>query len=111
MPSLKTLRGDPSPRSGDRLTRKGRRLERGPQPAEGESSRRLDTVCAVAKVYNQKSMRKLLEDDGWKATLGGKHNVKMVKPGEPRPITLPAHKRRDYGPGLAASILRQAGLS
>ncbi len=71
----------------------------------------LDTVCAVAKVYNQKSMRKLLEDDGWKATLGGKHNVKMVKPGVARPITLPAHKRRDYGPGLAASILRQAGLS
>ena len=71
----------------------------------------LDTVCGVAKVYNQKSMRKLLVEHGWKATLGGKHNVKMVKDGEARPITLPMHKGRDYGPRLAASILRQAGLS
>jgi predicted RNA binding protein YcfA (HicA-like mRNA interferase family) len=62
-------------------------------------------------VYNQKSMRKLLQEHGWTQTLGGKHVVKMVKPGEPRPITLPMHKGRDYGRGLAASILRQAGLS
>jgi predicted RNA binding protein YcfA (HicA-like mRNA interferase family) len=64
----------------------------------------------MAKVYNQKSMRRLLEEGGWTQTLGGKHVVKMAKPGK-RPITLPMHKGQDYGPRLAASILRQAGLS
>jgi len=33
----------------------------------------------------------------------------MVKSGC-RPITLPKHKGRDYSRGLAAAILRQAGL-
>jgi len=33
----------------------------------------------------------------------------MVKAGY-RPITLPQHKGRDYPPGLARAILRQAGL-
>jgi predicted RNA binding protein YcfA (HicA-like mRNA interferase family) len=42
-------------------------------------------------------------------TIGGKHQVKMEKPGH-RPITLPAHKRGDYAPGLTSAILRQAGL-
>ncbi len=42
-------------------------------------------------------------------TRGGKHVVKMTKPGA-RPITLPHHKNRDYPPGLATAILRQAGL-
>ena len=41
LPSLKTLRGDSSPRSGDRLTRKGRRLE---QPAGGVASARARKV-------------------------------------------------------------------
>jgi hypothetical protein len=44
-------------------------------------------------------------------TLGGKHNIKMVKDGEERPITLPMHKGRDYSRGLTASILKQAGVS
>jgi hypothetical protein len=40
-------------------------------------------------VLNQKSARKLLEANGWTMTRGGKHVVKMTKPGE-RPITSPA---------------------
>jgi predicted RNA binding protein YcfA (HicA-like mRNA interferase family) len=64
----------------------------------------------MATVYNQKSMRQFLQDNGWTQTLGGKHVIKMIKPGE-RPITLPMHKGRDYSRGLSASILRQAGLS
>lgn len=63
----------------------------------------------VAKTHNQKSMRKLLIDNGWVEARGGKHVVKMTKSGA-RPITLPMHKGRDYGPALAASILRQAGV-
>jgi predicted RNA binding protein YcfA (HicA-like mRNA interferase family) len=60
--------------------------------------------------YSQKSMRRLLEQHGWSASRGGKHVVKMTKPGE-RPITLPMHKGRDYGKGLERAILRQARLS
>jgi predicted RNA binding protein YcfA (HicA-like mRNA interferase family) len=60
-------------------------------------------------VLSQKAARKLLEHNGWTMTRGGKHVVKMTKPGE-RPITLPHHKGRDYPPGLTAAILRQAGL-
>jgi predicted RNA binding protein YcfA (HicA-like mRNA interferase family) len=59
---------------------------------------------------NQKPMRKLLIDHGWSESRGGKHVVKMTKPGE-RPITLPMHGGRDYGTGLERAILRQAGLS
>jgi len=55
-------------------------------------------------------MWQFLQDNGWTQTLGGKHVIKMIKPGE-RPITLPMHKGRDYSRGLSASILRQAGLS
>jgi predicted RNA binding protein YcfA (HicA-like mRNA interferase family) len=61
------------------------------------------------KVFNQKSMTKLLEHSGWTRTRGGKHVVKMEKRGE-RPITLPRHHGRDYGPGLSAAILRQTRL-
>jgi predicted RNA binding protein YcfA (HicA-like mRNA interferase family) len=64
----------------------------------------------VARTLNQKTARKLLEQHGWTMTVGGKHNVKMEKVGE-RPITLPMHRGSDYGPSLAAAILRQAGLS
>jgi len=66
---------------------------------------------ARQRVHNQKSMRKLLEANGWRQTQGGKHVVKMVKDGELRPITLPTHKHRDYSPGLTSTILRAAGLS
>jgi predicted RNA binding protein YcfA (HicA-like mRNA interferase family) len=62
------------------------------------------------KTLNQRSMKKLLEANGWVASVGGKHVIKMEKPGR-RPITLPANKRRDYPPGLRAAILREAGLT
>jgi predicted RNA binding protein YcfA (HicA-like mRNA interferase family) len=58
---------------------------------------------------NQKKAIRLLRRDGWILVRGGKHQVKMIKPGH-RPITLPHHKGRDYPPGLAAAILRQGGL-
>lgn len=60
-------------------------------------------------VLNQKSAIKLLTENGWTQEAGGKHTVKMCKP-KCRPITLPKHKGRDYSKGLAAAILRQAGL-
>ena len=52
---------------------------------------------------------KALEDDGWVRERGGKHQVKMVKPGK-RPITLPQHKGRTYSKGLDRAIRRQAAL-
>lgn len=58
---------------------------------------------------NQRSAKALLEANGWVATRGGKHVVKMEKQGQ-RPITLPANKREDFPKGLTAAILRQAGL-
>ena len=58
---------------------------------------------------NQKRAKKLLEQNGWRETRGGKHVVKMEKVGK-RPITLPHHQGRDYSKGLAAAILKQAGL-
>lgn len=48
--------------------------------------------------------------EGWTVSIGGKHTVKMEKDGH-RPITLPSHRRADYGAALTAAILRQAGLS
>lgn len=58
---------------------------------------------------NQKRFIALLRRRGWRLETGGKHQVKMTKPGR-RPITLPAHRGRDYSKGLTAAILRQAGL-
>jgi predicted RNA binding protein YcfA (HicA-like mRNA interferase family) len=58
---------------------------------------------------NQKKEIKLLREYDWKQARGGKHQVKMTKEGC-RPITLPQHKGRDYQPGLASAILKQAGL-
>lgn len=63
----------------------------------------------LPRVLSQRSARELLEQHGWRQTVGGKHNVKMERPGE-RPITLPMHRGRDYSPSLTAAILRQAGL-
>ena len=60
--------------------------------------------------HNQRSMQRLLEANGWTATVGGKHVVKMTKPGR-RPITLPHDKGAGgYPVGLAIAIMRQAGL-
>lgn len=58
---------------------------------------------------SQKKAIKLLRENGWTQSRGGKHQVKMIKPGC-RPITLPRHKGRDYQPGLTSAILKQAGL-
>jgi predicted RNA binding protein YcfA (HicA-like mRNA interferase family) len=46
---------------------------------------------------SQKKAIKLLKENGWTQARGGKHQVKMTKPGC-RPITLPQHKGRDYQP-------------
>jgi predicted RNA binding protein YcfA (HicA-like mRNA interferase family) len=58
---------------------------------------------------NQKKAIKLLRENGWSQSRGGKHQVKKTKPAH-RPITLPQHKGRDYPIGLAQAILRQARL-
>ena len=63
----------------------------------------------LPRVLNQQSAKRLLEDNGWEETLGGKHVVKMEKPGR-RPITLPKHRGHDYSRDLTDRILRQAGL-
>jgi predicted RNA binding protein YcfA (HicA-like mRNA interferase family) len=58
---------------------------------------------------DQRGWRVLLERHGWTLSRGGKHVVKMTKPGC-RPITLPRHKGQTYGKGPDAQIRRQAGL-
>lgn len=61
--------------------------------------------------HSQQSLRKLLEANGWSETQGGKHVVKMTKPGH-RPITLPHDKGRGgYPVSLSQAILKQAGLT
>jgi predicted RNA binding protein YcfA (HicA-like mRNA interferase family) len=63
----------------------------------------------VANLLSQKTARKLLEENGWTCTQGGKHNIKMEREGE-RPITLPKHKGQTYGKGLSEAIRKQARL-
>lgn len=63
----------------------------------------------MPKRLSQRTAQRLLEEHGWTRETGGKHVVKMVKPGN-RPITLPAAKRQDYAAGLTQGILKQAGL-
>lgn len=65
---------------------------------------------SIPQTLNQKSARKLLEWHDWTQERGGKHVVKMTKPGR-RPITLPYNHGEDYPPGLRAAILKQAGFS
>ncbi len=64
---------------------------------------------ALPKRLSQKKAIALLREHGWVQTLGGKHVVKMEKPGH-RPVTLPIHKGEEYGPRLTSAILAQAGL-
>ena len=64
---------------------------------------------ATPKRLSQKSAKRLLEQHGWTEVRGGKHVVKMTKPGS-RPITLPMHNGKEWGPDLTSQILRQAGL-
>lgn len=63
----------------------------------------------LPKVLSHDIAKALLEAAGWVATIGGKHSTKMEKEGE-RPVTLPRHHGKDYGPDLRAQILRQSGL-
>jgi predicted RNA binding protein YcfA (HicA-like mRNA interferase family) len=44
---------------------------------------------------NQREWIKALETEGWNQERGGKHVVKMTKPGA-RPITLPHHRGQTY---------------
>ena len=64
----------------------------------------------MAKLLNQKRAIRLLSKHGWEQRIGGKHVVKMVKDGEPRPITLPRHKGQDYSIDLTRAICRQAKI-
>jgi hypothetical protein len=49
----------------------------------------------------QKEWVKHLQQEGWTLDGGGKHQVKMTKPGQ-RPITLPENKRRANSKGFEA---------
>jgi predicted RNA binding protein YcfA (HicA-like mRNA interferase family) len=64
----------------------------------------------VAKLLDQRTAIKLLEDDGWRRGKAGRHVVKMVKEGV-RPITLPRHRGQVHGKGLTSAILKQARLN
>lgn len=55
----------------------------------------------LPRALDQRSAIRLLEEHGWTRTVGGKHQVKMVKPGC-HPITLPATRRGDYSKGLTS---------
>jgi predicted RNA binding protein YcfA (HicA-like mRNA interferase family) len=68
------------------------------------------TVEVVAKLLDQRRAIRLLEREGWSRTVGGKHSVKMTKPGS-RPITLPHHHGECYSKGLSAAIVKQAELN
>lgn len=70
---------------------------------------KVTVALSMKGTLNQKRAIKLLRENGWIQSRGGKHQVKMTKPGC-RPITLPQHKGRDYQPGLTSAILKQAGL-
>lgn len=63
----------------------------------------------IPATMNQKNAIRTLERNGWVKERGGKHVVKMTKPGR-RPITLPKHGGCDYSKNLRARILREAGL-
>ncbi len=59
--------------------------------------------------HNQRSMKRLLEANGWTETAGGKRVVKITRPGH-RPITLPHDKGGGHPIRLTMAIMRQAGL-
>lgn len=66
-------------------------------------------VDELPRTLNCATAQRMLEQHGWTCERGGKHQIKMTKPGH-RPITLPINKRQDYPVGLSQAILRQAGL-
>lgn len=66
-------------------------------------------AASTVGAMNQRQWIKELTKAGWTKERGGKHVVKMTKPGH-RPITLPMHKGAEYSKGLDGAIRRQAGL-
>ncbi|MGZ6617301.1 MAG: type II toxin-antitoxin system HicA family toxin [Solirubrobacteraceae bacterium] len=64
---------------------------------------------AMAKLLDQRRAIRLLTNDGWTESRGGKHVVKMVKDGQ-RPVTLPRNHGQPYSKGLSAAIVKQAGV-
>ena len=64
---------------------------------------------ALPKTINQSLMIEVLEAHGWTLDRGGKHNVKMTKPGE-RPIPLAQNKGKDYPKRTRDGVLKQAGI-
>lgn len=65
-------------------------------------------MAAMGKLLNQRTAIKLLRKHGWTQSVGGRHNVKMTKPG--CAVTLPQHRGCDYSRGLTLTILKQAGI-
>lgn len=64
---------------------------------------------AKARRYTQKQMKKRMETEGWVNTGGGKHVIKMSKPGH-RPVTIPFCGGETLDIGLSQAILKQAGI-
>ena len=60
----------------------------------------------MPKPLSQRKAKQLAEENGWTETQGGKHSVKMEKPGC-RPVTLPHHGGKDWGKDLSARVRRQ----
>jgi hypothetical protein len=54
----------------------------------------------------QKEWIKRLLAEGWTQGRGGRHQVKMTKPGR-RPITLPDNRRRAYSKRFEAQLERE----
>jgi predicted RNA binding protein YcfA (HicA-like mRNA interferase family) len=60
----------------------------------------------MAGTLSQKTAKRLAEENGWTETQGGRHNIKMEKPGC-RPVTLPHHGGKEWGKDLSARVRRQ----
>lgn len=63
----------------------------------------------LPRTMNQKEAILLLKHHGWTKERGGKHAVKMTKPGH-RPVTLSKHRGAQYSVSYTQAILKQAGL-
>ena len=64
---------------------------------------------AKRKRYTQKALSKMLREHGWEQSIGGKHQVKMIREGQ-RPVTIPEFKGETLPVGLSQAILKQAGI-
>lgn len=64
---------------------------------------------ARLKRYTQKLLIKKLKQHGWEQSVGGKHQVKMIREGH-RPVTIPEFKGETLPVGLSQAILKQAGI-